>query len=97
MDRYLVPRDETARRIDPDGILDAPDSPGAAPQSPSKLSRTSFSPGSNTGKDDGINSGSEDEEENMGTAAKMVVDKGSEHESSMMKTREVSFSHTPAV
>jgi hypothetical protein len=82
MDQYLVPRDETARRIDPDGILDAPDSPGAAPQSPSKLSRTSFS-GSNTGDEDDIITGSENEEENMDTAAKMVVDKGSEHESSM--------------
>jgi hypothetical protein len=83
MEQYLVPRDETARKIDPDGILDAPDSPGAASQSPSKFSRTSFSPGSNMGDGDGINSGSEYEDENMSTAAKMIVDKGSEHDSSM--------------
>jgi hypothetical protein len=83
MDRYLVPRDETARRIDPEGILDAPDSPGTEPQSPSKAGRTSFSHESDTGEEDHGLSGTDGEDENMNSAAKITAGKGSEHNSSM--------------
>jgi hypothetical protein len=71
MDRYLVPRDETARRIDPEGILNAPDSPGTEPQSPSKANRTSFSQGSETGEGD-LSGTDYEEEEDMSKAAKMM-------------------------
>jgi hypothetical protein len=83
MDQYLVPRDETARRIDPEGILDAPDSPGTELQSPSKASRISFSPGSDSGEGENDLSGSDCDEENTNSAAKMIVERESEHDSSM--------------
>ncbi len=82
MDRYLVPRDETARRIDPEGILDAPDSPGTEHQSPSKADRTSFSQESETGEGD-LSGTDYEEEEDMSKAAKMIVENESEHDSSM--------------
>jgi hypothetical protein len=83
MDRYLVPRDETARRIDPEGILDAPDSPGTEPQSPSKAGHTSFSHESDTGEEEHGLSGTDGEDEDMNSAAQITTEKGSEHESSM--------------
>ncbi len=82
MDRYLVPRDETARKIDPEGILDAPDSPGTDQQSPSTANRTSFSQGSETGEGD-LSGTDYEEEEDMSKAAKMIVENESEHDSSM--------------
>jgi hypothetical protein len=82
MDPYLVPRDETARRIDPEGILDAPDSPGTEPQSPSKANRTSFSQESENGEGD-LSGSDYEEEEDMSSAAKMIVENQSDQESSM--------------
>ena len=85
MDPYLVPRDETARRIDPEGILDAPDSPGTEPQSPSKANQTSFSQESENGEGD-LSGSDYEEEEDMSSAAKMIVENQSDQESSIARS-----------
>jgi hypothetical protein len=64
MDTPLVPRDETAREIDPDGILDAPDSPVS--HTNSQQNASDFA---NTGSDMSDDDKSDSENEDMRNAA----------------------------
>jgi hypothetical protein len=64
MDTPLVPRDETAREIDPDGILDAPDSPVSHTNSQNNASDFA-----NSGSDMSDEEKSDTENENTPSAA----------------------------